>query len=275
MSNLLKYNSVVVKNQDTLVIDSNRMINEILEQQKELQTKSYAAKATEPDEDGFVCGIDAATVEQLVSDTDALESEPVDNSALLSETYKEQEEILARAREEADAIREEARQQGYNDGFAQGMAEADRQIEEAKNNSVSEYENKINELEAEYTQKKAEMEPQLVETLLEVFSKVTHVMAEDKKDMILSLVDGVMRNSELSREFLIRVSEDDYKYLEANKNMLYGATSSEIHIDICRDSQLERNQCIIETDAGVFDCSLDIQLENLIKDIRLLSCMNS
>ena len=34
---------------------------------------------------------------------------------------------------------------------------------------------------------------------------------------------------------------------------------------------MKKNECIIETDAGVFDCSLDIELNNLIKDIKLLS----
>ena len=46
-----------------------------------------------------------------------------------------------------------------------------------------------------------------------------------------------------------------------------------INLDIVADTTMKKNECIIETDAGVFDCSLDIELNNLIKDIKLLSCM--
>ena len=49
--------------------------------------------------------------------------------------------------------------------------------------------------------------------------------------------------------------------------------SKEINLDIVADTTMKKNECIIETHAGVFDCSLDIELNNLIKDIKLLSCM--
>ena len=35
---------------------------------------------------------------------------------------------------------------------------------------------------------------------------------------------------------------------------------------------MKRSQCLIDTDMGIFDCSLDIQLENLIDDIKILAC---
>ena len=48
--------------------------------------------------------------------------------------------------------------------------------------------------------------------------------------------------------------------------------SREVNIDIVEDATLERNQCMIETNTGIFNCSLDIELNNLIKNIKLLSC---
>ena len=43
-------------------------------------------------------------------------------------------------------------------------------------------------------------------------------------------------------------------------------------MDIVEDAAMKKNQCIIESDTGVYDCSLDIELNNLIRDIKLLSC---
>ena len=42
---------------------------------------------------------------------------------------------------------------------------------------------------------------------------------------------------------------------------------------IVQDMALKQNECMIETDSGVFNCSLDVELHNLIKQIKLLSCM--
>ena len=64
MSNLVKCSNIVIKDDDKLVIDSNKMVDAILAQQK----KGFGQRAEQEDADGFICGLDAATVEQLVND---------------------------------------------------------------------------------------------------------------------------------------------------------------------------------------------------------------
>ena len=49
--------------------------------------------------------------------------------------------------------------------------------------------------------------------------------------------------------------------------------NNEVNLDIVQDMALKQNECMIETDSGVFNCSLDVELHNLIKQIKLLSCM--
>jgi flagellar assembly protein FliH len=81
-----------------------------------------------------------------------------------------------------------------------------------------------------------------------------------------------MKNSDISNEFVIRVSPDDYRFLVNNQGKIYCAVSKEVNMDIVEDAAMKKNQCIIESDTGVYDCSLDIELNNLIRDIKLLSC---
>lgn len=272
MSNLIKYNSFVIKEQEKLIIDSNRMVDEILEQQKHINTTSGPEKVA--DADGFVCGLDAATVEALVGDNDNTEEDTEFVQIDLTEIHRQEEEILSQAREEAENIREQARMQGYEDGINQGQLESEKILAKRMKELEEKYNVRLNELENEYKQLKSEMEPQLVETLLELFTKVTGALAQNKRDMVLTLISGVLRNTEISSEYIIRVSEADYNYLVANKRLICDELAKEVKIDICVEPQFKRNQCVIETDMGVFDSSLDIQLENLIKDIRLLSCLD-
>ena len=52
MSNLFKYGNAVIKNDDKLVIDSNKLIEKILSDKN--ATANYASRAAKPDPDGFV-----------------------------------------------------------------------------------------------------------------------------------------------------------------------------------------------------------------------------
>ena len=273
LPNLLKYNRVVIKDENKLVIDSNRMVQEMLAERETVRTPNYGKQSPVPDEDGFVCGIDAATVEQLIADD---EDNPGENVVPAESTDAENmaAEILETARSEADRLYNEAKEQGYKDGIEDGRGYIEEVVRTKQEEADRKYEKRLAELEAEYERRYAEMEPELVETLLEVFSKVTLTISEDKKDLILLLIDRVLKNADANKDFLIRVSEVDYKFVSNNKNKIAEAASPDSTIEITRDGSLGKNQCVIETDAGVFDCSLDIQLENLIGEIRLLSCLN-
>ena len=141
-----------------------------------------------------------------------------------------------------------------------------------KSMNEREYEQKKAQLEKEYNDLKAAIEPELVETITEVFRKITYTVAEDNKEIIIGLINGVMKNSDISNEFVIRVSPDDYRFLVNNQGKIYCAVSKEVNMDIVEDAAMKKNQCIIESDTGVYDCSLDIELNNLIRDIKLLSC---
>ena len=131
---------------------------------------------------------------------------------------------------------------------------------------------KKTELENEYNELKDSIEPELVEVITDVFRKVTGVVTEDNHDIILHLINDVMHNADASRDFVIKVSPDDYSFLINNQGKIYCAMSREVNIDIVEDVTLERNQCMIETNTGIFNCSLDIELNKLINNIKLLSC---
>lgn len=271
MSNLLKFNSVIIHDQNKLVIDSNSVVDRIIDERRKLLMENE--KSNTESEDGFVCGIEAATVEQLISDEESLAE--VHHEIDMEEIKRLEEEILADAHNEANQIKEEARQSGYNDGYNDGVAKAEAEYMQKCSELEADFARRKAELDEEYKALKEKMEPELVETLIEVFSKVTHTIADSKKDMVAVLANNVLKNTEMSKSYLIKVSEEDYGFVAANTDMIVQGVAKDVKIDVCIDFQLKRNQCIIETDLGVFDCSLDIQLNNLISDIKLLSCTES
>ncbi len=279
MSNLLKRGTTFIS--EERIIDYNELIK--------LKLKNIVSDKeshSNVDADGFVNGLKADVVEQLLTGSeDENENEAVDSqnpddvknhlAAAIEEANEqarsikdEANEVLAQAHMEAGKIIEDAKRTGYEQGACNAREEYESKAEALER----EYEQKKAQLEKEYNDLKAAIEPELVETITEVFRKITYTVAEDNKEIIIGLINGVMKNSDISNEFVIRVSPDDYRFLVNNQGKIYCAVSKEVNMDIVEDAAMKKNQCIIESDTGVYDCSLDIELNNLIRDIKLLSC---
>lgn len=273
MSNLLKYNSIVIKDSNNYIIDSNQKVIDKINSIKKNIIATNVMNPNPPDADGFVSGLSAQVVEELTDEDEnaaTQEDLTLQTQEILDNARREGEEIVAQAHREAEQFIEVMKNEGYDQGLKAGAEE----VENRKRQLEEEYKLKKEELDKEYQAKVADIEPKLVDTFINVFSNVTHTIAEDKKDMIIYLINSVMNNVDTCKEFVIHVSPDDYRFAINNQNLITGALSNEVHIEISEDSTLSRNECLIETDSGVFDCSLDVQLSNLIKDIKLLSCMN-
>lgn len=276
MSNLLKRGTTTIS--EERIIDYNELIK--------LKLKNIANDRENHgnvDADGFVNGLKADVVEQLLTGSDedgetAQSQEDVNNqiAAALEEANEqaqtirdEANEVLAQAHMEVRKIIEDAKRTGYEQGAQNAREEYNAKADEL----ARDYEAKKAQLEKEYNDMKASMEPELVETITEVFKKITYTVAEDNKDIIIGLINGVMKNTDISNEFIIKVSPEDYKFLVNNQGKIYCSVSKEVTMDIVEDATMKKNQCIIESDTGVYDCSLDIELNNLIEDIKLLSCL--
>lgn len=277
MSNLLKRGTTFIS--EERIIDYNELIK--------LKLKNIVSDKenhSNVDADGFVNGLKADVVEQLLTgsedENEAVDSQNPDDvknqlAAAIEEANEqarsikdEANEVLAQAHMEAGKIIEDAKRTGYEQGAYNAREEYESKAEALER----EYEQKKAQLEKEYNDMKAAIEPELVEAITEVFRKITYTVAEDNKEIIIGLINGVMKNSDISNEFVIRVSPDDYRFLVNNQGKIYCAVSKEVNMDIVEDAAMKKNQCIIESDTGVYDCSLDIELNNLIRDIKLLSC---
>lgn len=271
---------------DKRVIDYNDIISEKLKQIR----KSIGEEKIS--EDGFHAGLNPIDVnevltgdEQIVGDESynhegAYEEEiSLSSEEVLAEAQAEADDIINRAGQDANAIIERAkeeaemiRNQAREDGYAEGKAMAEEEVQTYISQANEELKAQESQLINEYRKKEEELEPALVETILNIFSEITRAVSVDKKDMILALVNNVMSGGDACRNYIIKACNEDAAFLRDNKDKIVNSVRNDIHIEIVADPTMKKNECLIDTDTGVYDCSLDIQLENLVNDIRILSC---
>lgn len=285
MSNLYKGSYYYSGETKARVIDSNEAVSaKIIEIKNRMKQNAYGEK--NPDKAGFIVGLDAKDVQELISEDVAenaddegirlsadieymLNNADMQAKSIIDKARYDAAMMLTEAKKEADELKRQAMEEGTISGYEEGLNKGKGEIEQLRNQLLSQKK----EMELEYNQLVENIEPQLVETILEVFSNITNVISYDKKDIILSLVNSVMSGDDVGNNYIIRVSSEDVKFLRDNKDKIEKMSRKDIHIEIVEDMSLKKNQCLIDTDMGIFDASLDIQLESLVNDIKILSCM--
>ncbi len=281
--NIYKSAWVVVQNEDTLVIDSNERIAEKMEAEARRRKRAAAVSAGE---EGFTGGLGAERIDALEYGEDAeggnvlkapedmepegptLEEVRAQIDAQLEAAREEVEQIKSIARSEIDAEKRAAIDEGRNSGYAEGLQMVQNEAARMK----SELEAEKARLEAEYDQLIDELEPKFIDTITDIYRHIFNVKLENDKDILIHLIDSTLRRVDSSKTFIVHVSQDDYEYVSSQKkDLTETAVGGRGMVEVIEDITLRKNECMIETDGGIFDCGVGTQLEELTKKLKLLS----
>lgn len=280
-SNLFKAGQVILSSEEPVIVDSNDIIARKMERlQYLIQENIVPEDAVEAA--GFQEGLQAAEMSALFGE----EEEWDEDSAVIKPTPEEEvplgptpEELIAQAQEEIEQLRKEAekgisflKKQSKEDGYKEGYQEGKNQAMVEMVAMEQELKDRQSQLEQEYEAAFASMEVQLVETLTNIYEQVFQVELSDQKQIILYLAERALHQAENAKEFLVHISKEDYPFVAEHREELKNAASSpSAVVEITEDMTLKENQCMIETENGIFDCGLGTQLEELKKKLRLLS----
>lgn len=274
---------------DGMVIDSNARAKELILKQE----KAYKAKLLDEererrleamresgaeipegmDPDEFLGLADTImqdepeTVDVGPQAEEILEQARMEAQQIIDDANAQAEEILNAAQLNADAMKNLARQDGEKEGYNEGTQRAALELADAQSNMQAE----IQRIENEFMEKQIGMEREIVEMCLPVFERVFSAELSGKKDVIYHLLDHCIMKIERTGQMQIKVSDANAEFIKSKKEEIQGKIGAEVGLDIIADPLLNDSQCIIETDGGIFDCSIDTELDNLIREIRALS----
>ncbi len=276
-SNLFKANWVVLTD-DTRVIDTNELAAQKLQQAALIRSSEPVREQTED----FQTGLDAENVELLL-DTESEDAvhksasaeelsmvrrELEEARADLEQVRKQADKLLADAQNEAEAMKlkliREFQEQGYQEGYEQGKKEALALKQE--------YLTKQQELEQDYLQKIEALEPEFVENLTSIYEHIFKVDLCDYRGLVVNLLTDAMQKTEGTGNYIVHVAREDFPQVSAAKEEILEQTGTPAErLEIVSDMTLSLAQCMIETEGGVYDCSLGTELKELKRKLMLLS----
>lgn len=192
------------------------------------------------------------------------------------------EELIAKAQEEIEQLHAEAdkaisflkkrsMEEGREEGYQEGRIEAMRELEEQK----LKWKEQEAVLEREFQKRVDALEVQFIETITGIYEEIFKVELSSYKPILLNAISNTIRSVEGIKDFIIHVSKEDYRdVLAAKSDLIDGMISKTVTAEIVEDITLKQNECVIETNNGIYDCSIGAQVEELKRRLRLLSYEN-
>ena len=279
-SNLYKAGFVHL-GEDARVIDMNAILEKRLKEEAERRSRQPEHELVAA-QDGFTEGLNADKVDVLLEpDAEAASQQnaSIQEQEQLNQEIEEARNELAslqaqleqekeQAQLEIDQMKvkafEEANEQGYQEGYRKGLDSVQELQKQCEDERLQQ--------EQEYQKKLEEMEPLMVDTLCDVYSHIFKVEAKEHKELVLKLLQDTLLKVDGTGSIIVHVAKEDYAYVQEQKGaLLEEAGMQSGSVEIVSDAALARAQCMIETEGGVYDCSLDTELAELKRRLMLLA----
>lgn len=167
--------------------------------------------------------------------------------------YLEATEIVEMARgqardilEQAKAAYEQQKQRGYDEGLAESKVEQAEQMLKVVSRTIT------------YL---SDVEKALADILLSGVKKI--IGDFDQEEMAVSLVKNALQHVRNEKQVTIRIAPSQYKMVKARLNEILAEYKGVGFIDLVADQRLSTGDCIMESEIGVVDASVDLQIKAL------------
>lgn len=172
-------------------------------------------------------------------------------------TYTEAEKVVEEARKEAERIIREAgsayeaeKEKGYRAGLEEGKITCSQQILDTVTSTVD----YLGSLEEKVTNI--------------VISALRKIIGEiDDRTLITKVIQSALTVVRNQKQVTLRVSPKQVETVKGALDGILGSFPAISFIDVMGDGRLKEGGCILESEIGVVDASIDVQLEAIRKSL--------
>lgn len=168
--------------------------------------------------------------------------------------------------DELNRLREEARKEGYRTGWERGHAEGYRAgLAEAE----AKWQQRLEEMNAHLQEALrlkqamlAEAETEIIQLCIEIVRKIVGQMVRQQDETVRQMIQQALRETQAQGRVRVHVHPADL----ANVETIYRELSflmPGVALEILADPGVQRPGCVIHTEQGVIEATLEAQLETI------------
>lgn len=242
-----------------IVLDDKAFVLSSTQEQKELNHKVEELAVAEH--------IDAeATANQLIEEArreanKILEEADRHYDEKMAAAQASSDAIISDAYDQAKGIMEQAKADGYQDGYNRGIEDSQEIAKQIVDEALS-IKSEWNEIRKKVYK---EAESEMITLVIEAIEKVFDYKVETDQSIIETLIKQGIERISKSHAITIRVSNEDYNHALSVRPMLLATSDKIEEMELKRDPSLPSGSCMIDTDSGSIDSSLSTQLDQIRK----------
>ncbi len=168
---------------------------------------------------------------------------------IVQEAEAEAQRIIEEAQEHAT----ETHQRGYEEGRQEGLAQHTQELSQA----LLRVRNIEEGLEAEY-----------IGLVRECVERILSQELKLHPDAIVGIVRGALQDARQQREIIVRVNPADMDALQKNQGRLLEVLARANAVELREDATVSRGGCVVFTELGTIDGTLERQLEAMSQAIQ-------
>ncbi len=163
----------------------------------------------------------------------------------------EDKSLITKAHEEANAIRENAYRQGFEEGLGQVEAE------------VRELRDKLDDLLISRDQVLESVADDIAPLAVEIAERIIKTEVSCDEELINAIVqDTIQKVGRNTKSILIKVHPDDVRIVKEGLKH-HPPSNMNAEIMVMDDPTVDRGSCVVETNSGLIDASFSTRLEIL------------
>jgi flagellar assembly protein FliH len=180
-------------------------------------------------------------------------------NGFLESARRQGAELIAVAREQAEAIAQNAREQGFAAGYAEGTAQA----EKAAADLLQHAERTAREVVEYRAQAIADSERELVELALGIAEKVLQRAFETEPERVVDVLRGALRKTFTRDGLTVVCNPADLQRLQAAGPDLAGSLGGLKDLQFVTDRRVAPGGVVVRTPSGDIDATIESQLARL------------
>ena len=204
-----------------------------------------------------------------ISKNDKLSAQPssnvgVDEIGYLKEHMVPEKNIENKISQvELEKVEKDAFDSGFADGKKIGFDEGLERATQNLQPHISLFEKLVKELLQEKESFYEENEFYIVKLAIEIAKKIIQRELTQNPEILLYVVREALKRIADNGRIVIRTNPEDLELIKGDKDLMQNHLLVFEHVDFVSSEKIQRGGCVIESESGIVDAQMDVQLEKI------------
>jgi flagellar assembly protein FliH len=184
---------------------------------------------------------------------------------ILEENSNKCNQQIEEANKKREQIFSEAKESGYKEGYEEGKQKASEDIKNQMSELINALQNTIDTINTERDKIFFSLKDDVARLIISYVRKIIKLELKTQKNIILANIESALKEISSKDSITIILSRDDIELVEEHSDEIKSKIRGLKNIKFLIEPYITKGGCIIETDYGSIDATIESQLFELEK----------